>query len=98
MPGIRPPSCRARSTAARCRRPAVRYKATLTVTASNQWLRALRDMVQRRGKAWHGLHYLPASTKWQANDGAGSAILGGQPIGEDNGHGPARGVRGAGAR
>jgi hypothetical protein len=41
-------------------------------------------------KAWHGLHYLLASAKWQVSDGAGSAVLGGQPIGEDNGYGPAR--------
>jgi hypothetical protein len=41
-------------------------------------------------KAWHGLHFLLADSAWETVDGAGEAVLGGDPIGEDVGYGPAR--------
>ncbi|MEV4350793.1 YfbM family protein [Actinoplanes sp. NPDC049596] len=41
-------------------------------------------------KSWHGLHYLLTGTTWEIADGAGSAILGGAEIGDDNGYGPPR--------
>lgn len=41
-------------------------------------------------KSWHGIHYLLSGTAWEVTDGAGVAILGGKPIGTDNGYGPAR--------
>lgn len=41
-------------------------------------------------KSWHGIHYLLTGTAWTISDGAGSAILGGEEVGEDNGYGPAR--------
>jgi hypothetical protein len=34
-------------------------------------------------KAWHGLHFLLADSAWETVDGAGEAVLGGDPIGED---------------
>jgi hypothetical protein len=41
-------------------------------------------------KSWHGIHYLLTGTAWEIGHGAGAAILGGEPIGADNGYGPAR--------
>ncbi|QLQ36838.1 YfbM family protein [Micromonospora robiginosa] len=41
-------------------------------------------------KSWHGLHYLLTGTAWDTDDGAGAAILGGEPIGDDVGYGPPR--------
>jgi hypothetical protein len=41
-------------------------------------------------KAWHGLHFLLADSPWETVDGAGEAVLGGDPIGDDVGYGPAR--------
>ncbi|GAB2769679.1 YfbM family protein [Terrabacter koreensis] len=43
-------------------------------------------------KSWHGIHFLLTGTDWTAGDSgaAGGAILGGRPVGEDNGYGPAR--------
>jgi hypothetical protein len=41
-------------------------------------------------KAWHGIHFLLTGTAWSTSEGAGEAVLGGDPIGEDNGYGPAR--------
>jgi hypothetical protein len=41
-------------------------------------------------KSWHGIHYLLTGTAWEIGPGAGEAILGGEPIGADNGYGPAR--------
>ncbi|MFM6849879.1 MAG: YfbM family protein [Terrabacter sp.] len=43
-------------------------------------------------KSWHGVHFLLTGTDWAAGDAgaAGGAILGGRPVGEDNGYGPAR--------
>jgi Domain of unknown function (DUF1877) len=41
-------------------------------------------------KSWHGIHYLLTGSAWEVGEGAGAAILGGDPIGEDNGYGPAR--------
>jgi hypothetical protein len=40
-------------------------------------------------KAWHGLHFLLAGRAWEVGPGAGQAILGGEPIGDDRGYGPA---------
>lgn len=43
-------------------------------------------------KSWHGIHFLLTGTDWSVGDAgpAGGAILGGRPVGEDNGYGPAR--------
>src|SRR5262245_2438207 len=41
-------------------------------------------------KAWHGLHYLLCGQVEADSSPLGSAILGGQEIGEDLGYGPAR--------
>ncbi|NUR82053.1 MAG: DUF1877 family protein [Terrabacter sp.] len=43
-------------------------------------------------KSWHGIHFLLTGTDWSAGDAgaAGGAILGGRPVGEDDGYGPAR--------
>lgn len=41
-------------------------------------------------KSWHGIHYLLTGTAWEIGEGAGTAILGGDEIGEDGGYGPAR--------
>src|SRR5262245_31900716 len=41
-------------------------------------------------KSWHALHFLLAGTEWEPTEGAGEAVLGGEPIGEDVGYGPAR--------
>lgn len=41
-------------------------------------------------KAWHGIHYLLTWTAWDISEGAGSAVLGGTPIGDDGGYGPPR--------
>jgi len=41
-------------------------------------------------KAWHGIHYLLAGTAWTPGKGAGQVILGGTPLGGDQGYGPAR--------
>jgi hypothetical protein len=37
-------------------------------------------------KSWHGIHYLLTGTAWEIDEGAGTAILGGEEIGEDTGH------------
>jgi hypothetical protein len=41
-------------------------------------------------KSWHAIHYLLTGTAWELREGAGTAILGGDEIGEDGGYGPAR--------
>ncbi|MFC0682877.1 YfbM family protein [Lysobacter korlensis] len=41
-------------------------------------------------KAWHGIHYLLTGKADDAPDPLGSAILGGDELGEDVGYGPAR--------
>lgn len=41
-------------------------------------------------KSWHGIHFLLTGTVWDCSTPLGMAILGGRPIGEDNGYGPAR--------
>jgi hypothetical protein len=41
-------------------------------------------------KAWHGIHFLLTGSAWKMNGGASLAILGGKPVGEDLGYGPAR--------
>lgn len=41
-------------------------------------------------KAWHGIHFLLAGNAWKTSDGAGEAVLGGEPIGDDVGYGTAR--------
>jgi len=41
-------------------------------------------------KAWHGLHFLLAGTTYEPSAGAGSAVLGGEDLGEDLGYGPVR--------
>ncbi|MFC3742616.1 YfbM family protein [Paractinoplanes deccanensis] len=41
-------------------------------------------------KSWHGIHYLLTGTAWEITEGAGSAILGGTEVGDDNGYGPPR--------
>lgn len=41
-------------------------------------------------KAWHGLHTLLNQHPTDINCPAGAAILGGLPVGEDQGYGPAR--------
>lgn len=42
-----------------------------------------RGPVVRLDKAWHGLHWLLAGDPWKPSPGAGSAILGGTPVGDD---------------
>ena len=41
-------------------------------------------------KAWHGIHFLLTGSAWEVGEGAGAAILGGEPIGPEVGQGPAR--------
>ncbi|UQU66563.1 YfbM family protein [Couchioplanes caeruleus] len=41
-------------------------------------------------KAWHGIHFLLTRSAWKTTPGAGEAVLGGDPVGEDTGYGPAR--------
>jgi len=41
-------------------------------------------------KAWHGLHFLLTGSPWATSPGLGSAILGGDEIGDDLGYGPVR--------
>ncbi|HEY0639436.1 MAG TPA: YfbM family protein [Pseudonocardiaceae bacterium] len=41
-------------------------------------------------KAWHAIHFLLTGSDWTTSPGAGEAILGGSPIGEDAGYGPPR--------
>jgi hypothetical protein len=41
-------------------------------------------------KAWHGLHYVLAGTRWEPTAPPGNAVLGGTAVGEDVGYGPAR--------
>lgn len=41
-------------------------------------------------KAWHGLHFLLAGTTSEQIEGAGSAVLGGEELGDDLGYGPVR--------
>ncbi|MFF5081861.1 YfbM family protein [Actinoplanes sp. NPDC000266] len=49
-------------------------------------------------KSWHGLHYLLTGTTWDITEGAGSALLGGAVVGDDNGYGPPRLLRPAEVR
>jgi len=41
-------------------------------------------------KAWHGLHFLLTGTAYDAKSVLGQAIMGGRPIGKDQGYGPMR--------
>jgi hypothetical protein len=41
-------------------------------------------------KAWHGIHFLLTGSAWETTSGAGEAVLGGVPVGDDRGYGPAR--------
>jgi hypothetical protein len=41
-------------------------------------------------KSWHGIHFLLAGQDWATTEGAGEAVLGGDPIGEEVGYGQAR--------
>lgn len=41
-------------------------------------------------KAWHGIHSLLTGTVWDTDGARGQTILGGEPIGDDIGYGPAR--------
>jgi hypothetical protein len=41
-------------------------------------------------KAWHGIHFLLTGTVEDASSVLGRAIMGGRPVGPDNGYGPAR--------
>jgi hypothetical protein len=41
-------------------------------------------------KAWHGIHFLLTGSAWETTPGAGEAVLGGVPVGDDRGYGPAR--------
>jgi hypothetical protein len=48
------------------------------------------DDVLDLDKAWHGIHFLLTGSAWETFPGAGEAVLGGDPIGDDLGYGPAR--------
>lgn len=41
-------------------------------------------------KAWHGVHVVLAGTKWEPTAPPGDAVLGGRPVGPDEGYGPVR--------
>ena len=41
-------------------------------------------------KAWHGVHWVLTGSSEETVDPAGDALLGGEPVGEDLGFGPAR--------
>jgi Domain of unknown function (DUF1877) len=41
-------------------------------------------------KAWHGIHFLLTGSQWEGTPPCSLAILGGVPIGQDVGYGPAR--------
>lgn len=41
-------------------------------------------------KSWHAIHYLLTGTAWLVTGDAGLAVLGGEPLGEELGYGPAR--------
>jgi hypothetical protein len=64
-------------------------QAAETLTASGFAVDDVREAIDIE-KAWHGLHYLLAATKWEATEPPGNAVLGGLPIGGDLGYGPAR--------
>ncbi|MEU8819592.1 YfbM family protein [Actinoplanes sp. NPDC048796] len=49
-------------------------------------------------KSWHALHFLLTGTTWDITEGAGSALLGGTVVGDDNGYGPPRLLRPAEVR
>lgn len=44
-------------------------------------------------KIWHGIHYLLTGSAGEGTDPLAQAILGGKPVGEDLGYGPARVLR-----
>ncbi|MEU8228728.1 YfbM family protein [Actinoplanes sp. NPDC048967] len=48
------------------------------------------DDVLDLDKAWHGIHFLLTGGSWETSPGAGEAVLGGDPVGDDLGYGPAR--------
>lgn len=41
-------------------------------------------------KAWHGIHFLLTGTQYEAKTVLGQALMGGRPIGKDQGYGPMR--------
>jgi hypothetical protein len=41
-------------------------------------------------KSWHAIHYLLTGDPWGGEPPLFNAVLGGTPIGDDNGYGPAR--------
>jgi len=41
-------------------------------------------------KAWHGMHFLLTGKSWGGDGPEAMAVLGGEPVGEDLGYGPAR--------
>ncbi len=41
-------------------------------------------------KAWLAIHFLLTGSVWEVPPGAGEAVLGGDPVGEDQGYGPPR--------
>lgn len=77
----------------------MQWKARAMTTAQADELRATQDVskklfssgsVVRLDLDWHGLHWLLAGDLWKPIPGAGSAIMGGIPVGEDlYGYGPA---------
>lgn len=78
----------------------MQWKARAMTTAQADELRATQDVskklfssgaVVRLDVDWHGLQWLLAGDLWKPTSGAGSAIMGGTPVGEDlYGYGPAR--------
>lgn len=77
----------------------MQWKARALTTAQADELRATQDVskklfssgtVVRLDVDWHGLQWLLTGDLWKPTPGAGSAIMGGTPVGEDlYGYGPA---------
>lgn len=42
------------------------------------------------GKLWHAVHFVLTGSAWETSMGIGELILGGEPVGDDLGYGPAR--------
>lgn len=41
-------------------------------------------------KAWHGVHFLLTGSAYDVTGTLGAAVMGGRPVGEDDGYGPPR--------
>ena len=49
-------------------------------------------------KSWHGLHFVLTQTAWEGDPPLNFLAAGGEPVGDDDGYGPARLLRNADVR